>query len=465
MPIQTRYQYLLKCILPVTDVLVLNAAYFVAYYCAGSLGKEVSNEIHRDNILVCTLLWLLCTALCGLYSSFGMQSLERIYRGTLRSVALHFVLFTVYILFCREGSFSRTFLVLFYSYLSVGFLISRFVGTSIEYLILNRFKATRVVAVMGPAQMTTKIVSYLEAQKTVSIYGSIGDDECIYNSDNPALMESLNARLADAVKSGVKDVFVAINPDRMAEVHGLILAAEQQCVRLKFIPDLAGSFASPFKVTHLDGQFPIITLRDEPLEQMENRVKKRLMDLIISGAVIIFLLSWLLPIIAILIRMQSKGPALFKQLRTGRNDIPFYCYKFRSMRLNADSDSKQATRNDDRITPIGRFLRSTSLDELPQFFNVFLGEMSVVGPRPHMLQHKEQYRSIVNQYMTRHFLKPGITGWAQVNGFRGEMRSDADMANRIKCDIYYLENWTAMFDVKIIFLTVLNMIRGDEHAY
>ncbi|WP_448636348.1 exopolysaccharide biosynthesis polyprenyl glycosylphosphotransferase [Pedobacter panaciterrae] len=198
---------------------------------------------------------------------------------------------------------------------------------------------------------------------------------------------------------------------------------------------------------------------------MSSRFKKRLFDVVFSSLVIIFILSWLYPLIAILIKMQSKGPVLFKQLRSGRNDEPFWCYKFRSMKVNDASDKKQATKDDDRITPIGKFLRRSSLDEMPQFFNVFMGSMSVVGPRPHMLKHTEEYKAIINQYMVRQFLKPGITGWAQVNGFRGETKATEDMENRVKCDIHYLENWDSMFDVKIIFMTVLNVMHGEDNAF
>jgi len=156
---------------------------------------------------------------------------------------------------------------------------------------------------------------------------------------------------------------------------------------------------------------------------------------------------------------------LFKQLRSGRNDEPFWCLKFRSMRMNSTSDKKQATKNDDRITPIGKFLRKTSLDELPQFFNVFAGSMTVVGPRPHMLSHTEEYRAIISEFMVRHFMKPGITGWAQVNGFRGETKAPGSMEKRVKHDIWYLENWTAMLDVKILFMTIINVIHGEDNAY
>ncbi|WP_129715968.1 sugar transferase [Pedobacter sp. SYP-B3415] len=202
-----------------------------------------------------------------------------------------------------------------------------------------------------------------------------------------------------------------------------------------------------------------------PLAGQTNQIKKRIADVVISLLVIVFILSWLFPIIGILIKLQSRGPILFKQLRSGRDDVPFYCYKFRSMRVNGDSDVRQASKTDDRITPIGRFLRSTSLDEFPQFINVFLGDMSVVGPRPHMIRHTEHYKQLIHRFMVRHFLKPGITGWAQISGCRGETRQKEDMERRVQHDIWYLENWSSGLDMKIVLLTMLAVIKGDENAF
>jgi len=240
--------------------------------------------------------------------------------------------------------------------------------------------------------------------------------------------------------------------------------AEKQCVKLKVVPDLNSVIAAHFQIRYMN-DFPVLSLRQEPLENLHNRFKKRLFDIVFSSLVIILILSWLYPLIALLIKLQSPGPVLFKQKRSGRNNKPFTCYKFRSMRVNKDSEKVQATKNDSRITPIGNFLRRSSLDELPQFFNVLKGEMSVVGPRPHMLAHTEQYRTIIDQFMVRHFLKPGITGWAQVSGFRGETKEVEQMEKRIQKDIWYLENWSLMLDIRIIYLTLYQVIRGDEKAY
>jgi putative colanic acid biosynthesis UDP-glucose lipid carrier transferase len=465
MAIQTRYNYLLRYILLITDVVMLNIVYFLSFWFTERLGKHLVNEIDANYVIVCNLIWFFCATFCGLYSLYGIRRLERIYRETWRSIAFHFVLFTVFLLFSRNDEFSRAFLLVFYGMLSLSFLFNRFLGTAFQYVLLAKFNAAKKVAVMGSNETAIRISEYLQKQRTLSFYGFVGDDESIYNEEGGIVSDLVTQKFSEAAAAGVQDVYVAVAPNRMTEVSALVDEADRQCVRLKFIPDLGGSLASPYTIDYLGGEFPIITLRVEPLEEMKNRFKKRLFDLVFSSLVIIFVLSWLYPLIAILIKWESKGPVLFKQLRSGRNDTPFWCYKFRSMTVNHDSDKVQATKNDARITKIGAFLRRTSLDEMPQFLNVFIGNMSVVGPRPHMLKHTEEYKKIISKFMVRHFLKPGITGWAQVNGFRGETRLLEDMDNRVKYDIYYLENWTTALDVRIIFMTIINAIRGEENAY
>jgi putative colanic acid biosynthesis UDP-glucose lipid carrier transferase len=198
---------------------------------------------------------------------------------------------------------------------------------------------------------------------------------------------------------------------------------------------------------------------------MSNAIKKRAFDIAFSLFVIIFVLSWLIPLMAILIKLSSRGPVFFVQQRSGKDNKPFKCYKFRSLAVNADAHEKQVTRGDARITRLGRFLRKSNLDELPQFFNVLMGSMSIVGPRPHMLRHTEMYSKVLGQYMIRHFVKPGVTGWAQVNGFRGEIKKEDQLRQRIEHDIWYLEHWSLWLDLRIIFLTVFVTIKGDKNAF
>jgi putative colanic acid biosysnthesis UDP-glucose lipid carrier transferase len=198
---------------------------------------------------------------------------------------------------------------------------------------------------------------------------------------------------------------------------------------------------------------------------MLRRFFKRSFDILFSLFIILFVFSWLYPILAILIKLESRGPVFFAQLRTGRNGSQFRCYKFRSMYVNADAHRRQATRNDGRITRVGAVMRKTSLDELPQFFNVLVGHMSIVGPRPHMVVHTEEYSRLTDKYKTRHLLRPGITGWAQILGLRGEVKTPDAMLKRLDADVWYLKNWSFLLDLKIIFLTFWITLKGDKNAY
>lgn len=202
-----------------------------------------------------------------------------------------------------------------------------------------------------------------------------------------------------------------------------------------------------------------------PARQINNRMIKRLLDIGFSLFVIVFLLSWMIPLIGLLIKVESKGPVFFKQLRSGLNNKPFWCYKFRSMRMNEVSDELQATRHDHRITRIGSFLRKTSLDEFPQFINILKGEMSIVGPRPHMLKHTEMYSGLIENYMDRLSLKQGLTGWAQIKGLRGETSNIKFMEDRVRHDLWYMRNWSLWLDIKIIVLTFGKIFKTDETAF
>jgi putative colanic acid biosynthesis UDP-glucose lipid carrier transferase len=196
-----------------------------------------------------------------------------------------------------------------------------------------------------------------------------------------------------------------------------------------------------------------------------NKIIKRIFDIAFSLIIIIGLLSWLTPILAIIIRLDSKGSLFFVQKRNGLNSTEFKCFKFRSMEINELADIEQVSKNDARITRVGKFIRKTSIDELPQFFNVLFGDMSVVGPRPHMVSHTNMYAERIDKFMVRHFIKPGITGLAQTKGFRGEVETDKDIINRVRYDIFYIEKWSLLLDLKIIFKTIHNTLQGDKKAY
>jgi putative colanic acid biosynthesis UDP-glucose lipid carrier transferase len=248
------------------------------------------------------------------------------------------------------------------------------------------------------------------------------------------------------------------------EVKALIKFCDNNLKTIKFIPN-STKLNSKKLIYETYDSLPILSLRRVPLQDSVNLFFKRLTDIIISLAVVVFVLSWLTPIIALFIKKESDGPVFFKQIRNGINYEEFSCLKFRSMIVNDNAHKIQATKGDTRVTKIGAFLRKTSLDEMPQFINVLLGDMSVVGPRPHMIKENDKYYKTVDKYMLRHVIKPGITGLAQVSGYRGEVEKESDIVNRIKFDIYYLENWSILLDVKIILRTILNSIKGEDKAY
>jgi len=266
-----------------------------------------------------------------------------------------------------------------------------------------------------------------------------------------------------AVSNNVDEVIVALPDIADQKIKDLINFCENHLVRIKIVPDYYRHF--PHRV-YFDffGSIPLLYAREEPLQGLTNRLLKRGFDLIFSALVILLIFPWFVPLIGLLIKMGSKGPVFFGQKRSGLNNKVFKMWKFRTMIMNSEADNLQAIKDDQRITPIGRFLRKTNLDEMPQFINVFIGDMSVIGPRPHMLKHTEEYSKIIDNYMVRHFVKPGLTGWAQVTGYRGETGQPEKMVKRVERDVWYIENWSFFLDLKIVILTIASMIKGDENA-
>jgi len=247
------------------------------------------------------------------------------------------------------------------------------------------------------------------------------------------------------------------------EVRKIIELCESRFIDFEIVPREFDIIDGGMRVLNSD-KLPTLAPKIEPLQRLRNKIVKRAFDILFSLSVILLIFPWLFPIIAILIKLESRGPIFFLQERTGYWNKPFQFIKFRSMTVNTLSDTKQATRNDARVTKIGNFLRKSSLDEMPQFFNVLMGDMSVVGPRPHMLKHTEEYSNLIDTYMVRHRVKPGITGWAQINGYRGPTETLNKMESRVEYDVHYMKNWTFLMDIRCVIFTVINMIRGEKNA-
>ncbi|NPA43555.1 MAG: undecaprenyl-phosphate glucose phosphotransferase [Chlorobi bacterium] len=285
-------------------------------------------------------------------------------------------------------------------------------------------------------------------------------------TDNPEVLGGFEEgiRYLRDPANRVDILFTSIKEFNDAQIDRLIKTADETFKDIKFIPDNKDIFKKKLRVEYFE-YLPVLSIRKSPLDDPLNALLKRAFDIVFSLIVVVLVLSWLTPLLALLIKLESRGPVFFKQLRNGLNYQPFYCYKFRSMYPNPEADRKQVTKGDRRVTRIGRILRKTSIDELPQFFNVLKGDMSVVGPRPHMIAENERFKGKVERFLGRHYIKPGITGLAQVKGYRGEVVTDEDIKNRVKYDLYYIENWSVFLDLKIILQTILNIFKGDRKAY
>lgn len=461
---QSSYTYISKYLIALTDVILLSAVFLISAELSASLFNINIRDFYKYYLLIVNSTWLVIALAFGLYTAVGLDNLENFYRSTFRCAVFHFLFFGITLIFIDNSVLSLKVFILFYPLLGIGLLLSRFVGTYLQTVVLSKFRVRKSVAIMGNNSGGQKLAKYFNAHgQNYSFQGFLSDSDSLLVNDQGELMPSAFGQLQKAAANNINEVYVSLKPERMSLATSLLEEADRQCIRIKLVPDLSNSTTLPFEMSFM-GEMPVLSIRQEPTYEIENRFKKRIFDLFFSSLVIIFILSWLYPIIAILIKLESPGPVLFKQQRSGKDNVPFWCYKFRSMRVNANSDSQQAFKGDARITKLGNFMRRTSIDELPQFFNVFQGHMSVVGPRPHMLKHTEQYRQIIEKYMVRQFMKPGITGWAQINGYRGETKDPSLMEKRVAHDIWYMENWTAMLDVKIVFLTVINMLSGEENA-
>jgi len=334
-------------------------------------------------------------------------------------------------------------------------------------LTLEPLTTVKDLLIVGDGPAAEEIFQYCEDQ-TVRGYRFCGvfNDEAIPGPLGERLLGDVEAAKAYAVQNRIDILYCALPGTQREQITDLMEFCERNTIRFRVIPS-AESFIPVVKTSDLEfhGAVPVSKIRREPLEKPMSRRLKRAFDIVFSLGVIVLIFTWLFPLLGLLVKLSSRGPVFFKQRRLGRDNKEFVCWKFRSMRMNDQADSKQATKNDPRVTRIGAFLRKSNLDEMPQFLNVLMGNMSVVGPRPHPIRLNQQYREIIDKYMVRHFVLPGITGWAQVNGFRGETRTPELMERRVELDVWYLENWSFWLDLKIVVKTVTNMFGKDPNAY
>jgi len=319
----------------------------------------------------------------------------------------------------------------------------------------------RKVVVIGIDDSSKKIITLFNKNKTLG-YKYLG---CFSNKIYNDKIGSIEDSFQFIIDNSVDEIYCSLKELNSNTVSKIRSFSNSNNINLKLIPDSGKLYSKDQSIEFYDDTLVVLNVKKLPFEFNENYIIKRVFDFFLAVFVCLFIMSWLIPILWVLIKIESKGPAIFSQKREGVDGIQFICYKFRSMKLNNQADKVHAVENDNRVTRLGALMRKTSIDELPQFFNVLKGDMSVVGPRPHLPSLSSEYQKDVDDYLKRHLVKPGITGLAQVSGYRGEIKKKSDIKNRVRLDVFYIENWSFLLDVKIILMTVFNVFKGDENAY
>lgn len=441
---------LTKSIFFIIDVIVLNLAVLISVYVTQETESKLANAAYL--IIFSNVTWLYMVLVSNPYNVNKGWSASRILRSQVIFLIVHFMVVVSLVLFLGQ-QYSITQIAILYSLFIPLYFLSKVFSYYIRKIFTPAVGAKNYI-ILGRNQLGEEVRRhYLQNRE-------LGYRFLRYFEDLPEEKTLEQVRLY-CHQSEVHEIFCCLPDISGANLKRLVEFGLDSLTKVRIITKTEDR---PIKV-HKDEPNTLTETSLIPLDHLQNQRIKRIFDVLFSTAFLILIMSWLLPIIAVIIKMDSPGPVFFGQQRSGHENKPFKCLKFRSMRVNHDSDQKQATKNDPRITKLGAFLRKSSIDELPQFFNVFWGDMSVIGPRPHMLKHTEEYSKLIEKFMGRHYVKPGITGLAQCMGYRGETQTVQDMENRVRLDRYYIENWSFWLDIKIIFLTVVSLIRGSDKAY
>jgi putative colanic acid biosynthesis UDP-glucose lipid carrier transferase len=457
-----RLNYLIRLWL---DIFLLLICFSVAYYFDRD---SWSGLLQKPMIIVFVLsmvVWYAGSRIFLLYGEITIFSFSQEMTVFIRQLATH-LLILAFAMFVFYQQFQEYRPILLYAHvlILVSIPFEKYFYRVVVAYVRRQYKFEKNILIVGEGALITNFYrsDILNNNLKYNLLGILGEDE--HQNFNSKYLGSI-ALLPEVLdQKEVDEVFLALPSDATEKIDFVIDVCEKKSCRVNVIQHINALGTGSFKVTNFAG-FPVVGIRYIPLDDAENRFFKRVFDIVFSGLFLLLVYSWLWPIIALSIKLNSKGPILFKQERWGLNNDKIVCYKFRTMYMDDSSHFKQASRNDKRVTSVGQFLRKTSLDELPQFINVFLGSMSVVGPRPHPIPLSLESKDRVQNYMLRHLVKPGITGWAQVNGSRGETIHPDDMRKRVSFDLWYIQNWSFWLDCQIIFQTIVNMIKGDENAY
>ena len=448
-----RYSYLIKPLQILLDVFLINIIVYFIY------DKEYLNFYFLSYI---TIFWLVTSSFFGFYKVYRYSGVLRLFTLLGKQFLIFILGYFAYFGIFREGDVvGNQFLILCSIFLSISFF------KFLEFFLIKKYRSFgnnyRTTVVVGFDDSSKNIIKLFKSKSNLGYkYLGFFSDKIYKNKEYLGNLESV---FEYAIQNTVDEIYCSLTVLSNEQIKKINKFALDRDIFLKLIPNSSELYSKNQSVEFYDDTLMVLNVNKLPFEFAENFYIKRVFDIFFSFFACLFILSWLIPILWILVKLESKGPLIFKQKREGINGEEFVCFKFRSMKENVLSDKVHATKHDTRVTKMGAFLRKTSMDELPQFFNVLLGDMSVVGPRPHLESLSLEYQKDVKDYLKRHIVKPGITGLAQVSGYRGEIKNRTDIKNRVRFDIFYIENWSFLLDLKIIIKTVLNVFKGEEKAY
>lgn len=463
-----RFNKVLKSLVLFGDLILLNLLLWGFNLFLGTRFWCIHCGSIFQGMTLITLCYLLCNMHSGVILHRPVVRPEQIMIRVLRNM-VPFVFLSVCTLLVFHFHFSHSrYFGLFYVALIIVIISYRLISRHFLELYRKKGGNVRKVVLVGSHENMQELYHAMTDDPT-SGYRVLGYFEDFpsgrYPQEVPYLGQPNEVSVFLEKHAGeINLLYCSLPSVRSAEIVPIINYCENHLVRFFSVPNVRNYLKRRMHFELL-GNVPVLSIRCEPLESLENRIIKRTFDVICSGLFLITVFPFVYIFFGIAIKLSSPGPVFFKQKRSGEDGREFWCYKFRSMKVNTQCDTLQATENDPRKTRIGEIMRKTSVDELPQFINVLKGDMSIVGPRPHMLKHTEEYSNLINKFMVRHFVKPGITGWAQVTGYRGETKELWQMEGRVQRDIWYIEHWTFLLDLYIMYKTVYNAIRGEKEAY
>lgn len=465
MEFNKKHGYLIQWLIGMGDLFVLNLLFFAVYYGLPSLYTVALSNNLREVLLLLNFCYFFSLYFVPLQLHMAIVFLDKIVQRALGLVTILIFLFATCLIFLNVGDVLATFLIVYYFVTAVSFSLWRVIVRITLKMYRRKGYNFKKIVIVGAGKNGMELYRVMKDDLSYG-FNVMGffDDNLTLKTVLPNYLGMTYEVEEFALKNDIDEIYCTLPGTNDEKILRMLNFAEKHMIRFYIVPEFYRNVKKSLLMEMMES-IPLLTVRREPLQSAYNRALKRGFDVFFSFMVLITIYPFLYLIIGALIKMSSPGPVLFKQKRTGLYGHDFKCYKFRTMKVNSQADSLQAVKNDPRKTRIGDFLRRTNLDEFPQFINVLKGEMSVVGPRPHMLKHTEQYSALIDKYMVRHLVKPGVTGWAQVTGYRGETKTLEQMEGRVKRDVWYIENWTFFLDLKIIVVTVLNMFKGEKNAY